>query len=110
MCAIDRGRILLRSIKLKWLNRSNLILFRLGHVHDYDMSVELRRGISVFMIWPRRRVLELCGDHLAGSDRWFIPAASGLYVSLKHFQGFLYAFSVSDSYSFVVANKGRKRN
>src|SRR5437588_1032610 len=104
MCAIDRGRILLRSIKLKWLNRSNLILFRLGHVHDYDMSVELRRGISVFVIWARRRVLELCGDHLSSGNRWLVSATSGLHISLEYFQSFLHALPVRDSYPFVVAD------
>src|SRR5437762_13750808 len=104
MGSIDRGRILLSAVKLKRLNRSDLTLFGLGHVHDYDMSVELRRGIAVFVIWPRRRVLELGSDHLAGSDRRFVATASGLHVTLEYFQSFLHTLPVRASYSFVVAN------
>src|SRR6266511_4063485 len=110
MSAIDRGCILLRSIKLKRLNRSDLSLLGLGEIHDYNVRMELRRGIAGFVIWPRRRMFELGGDHLAGSNCRFIPTASGLYVSLEYFQRFLHALPVRHSHAFVIANECGERN
>src|SRR5207248_11363745 len=81
-----------------------------GHIHDYNVSVELRRGITCFMVWARRRMFELGGDHLAGSDRWLIAAASGLHVALEYFQSLLYTFSMGDSHAFVIANECGQRN
>src|SRR4051812_46112960 len=74
------------------------------------MSVKLWRGVTVFMIWPRRRVLELRRDHLAGSDRRFVPSASGLDIGLEYFQSLLHALSMRDSHAFVIANQSGKRN
>src|SRR5437588_7703616 len=72
--------------------------------------MKLRRGVTGFVIWPRRRVLELSRDHLSSCDRGLVAAASCLYEFLKGFKGFLYALTMCDSDSFVFANQRRKRN
>src|SRR5207237_3854492 len=81
-----------------------------GEIHDDDVGVKLWRGIARFVIWPRRSVFELSGDHLAGSDRWFVSTASGLDIALEYFQGFLHTLPVCHSCSLVVANQSGKRN
>src|SRR5262249_52331487 len=108
--SIDRGGVLLTAKQFKRLQGSNLTILSLRHIHDDDVCMKLRRGITSFMIWPRRCVFELCGDHRAGRNCRLVSAATCLHKALELFKRFLDALSMGNSHSFVIANKCYQRN
>src|SRR5947209_15943991 len=66
-------------------------------------------GVAGLVIWPRCRVLELGGNHLAGSYCGLIAAHTRLREFLEYFQCFIDSFSMRNPDSFVVSNERRKR-
>ena len=73
------------------------------------MRMKLWCSIAGLVIWPRRCVLELRGNHLAGSDCGLVATHTRLREFLEYFQCFIDSFSMRNSDSFIVSNERRKR-
>src|ERR1700676_1182889 len=103
---VHRRRVLLRSVKLLWLQGASLAGLGLRDIEKDDVRMQLRRGVTVHR--PRAVVLEFAGDPLAGSLGWQIAAEPCLHVFLQFAQGHSNTFPMSFSNSVVASYQCRQ--
>src|SRR6266404_1628805 len=103
---VHRRRVLLRSVKLLWLQGASLAVLGLRDIEKDDVRMQLRRVITIHR--PRAVVLEFGGGPLARSLGRKIAAEPCLHISLQFAQCRSYAFPMSSSNSVVASYQCRQ--
>src|SRR5208283_4897785 len=105
--AIHGGGVLLHAVEFLRLQWAYFTVFSLCQIEEDDMSVKLRRCITVY--WSRAVVFESRGDPFARRLRRKIPSESRLNVSLQLVQSNSDTGSMGSLHPFISSHKGRQR-